>query len=75
MGKVHGSLARAGKVKSQTRKFPVTFLCAKTQLTFFSQGKQPRLPLANRPESLDIRNGNHRAALYGYWGKDNGYWT
>ncbi|KAH7075587.1 40S ribosomal protein S30 [Paraphoma chrysanthemicola] len=23
MGKVHGSLARAGKVKSQTRKYPV----------------------------------------------------
>lgn len=38
MGKVHGSLARAGKVKSQTRRYPALF-DEGLQLTVYSQGK------------------------------------
>jgi hypothetical protein len=40
MGKVHGSLARAGKVKSQTRTYtPFHCIEKQQQLTFGSQGK------------------------------------
>jgi hypothetical protein len=53
MGKVHGSLARAGKVKSQTRMYPLSLSPVQRRLTCYSQGKPTRSPPHVSPATMN----------------------